>query len=270
MGKLDETIKNISYNQHEILYNIMQMHNGGKPFDCDPTYSIGNFYGDFKVKKSDGTEIPITILQPTYKFDVCPQVEGVEKIEPLGPIPLEDESVESVCQDLPFAVSIGKSMKQDPRHTEADYKKGSNIITNRFAGYYPRWSMYESYSHWLHEAFRILKPDGILVWKNQNVISGSVYLATEEYSWFEATRTGFYTLDKFILASRTRLISGKVKNQQHARNFTSSFWVFQKPGPKSKKIEDYYCWMEDSEEKQTLQKIMNAGQKPGFNGRKTT
>ena len=49
-----EVIKSIGYDQHEILYNIMQMHNGGKPFDCDMTYSIGNFYGKFNVKDSNG------------------------------------------------------------------------------------------------------------------------------------------------------------------------------------------------------------------------
>lgn len=262
MGKLDETIKNISYNQHEILYNIIQMHNGGKPFDCDPTYSIGNFYGDFKVKKSDGTEIPITIPQPTYKFDVCPQVEGVEKIEPLGPIPLETESVESVCVDLPFVISTPPRPESGPN---------SNIISRRFAYYYPKAAMFESYSHWLHEAYRILKPEGILVFKCQNTISGSQFLCTEEYSWFEATRIGFYTLDKFTIQAAARLISGKVKAQQHARNFTSTFWVFQKTGPKTKKITDYYGWMTDeTSDKEILMRIMNAGQKPGFDGRKQT
>lgn len=38
-----EVVKNISYNQHEILYQIMQMHNNGKPFECDMTYSKGCF-----------------------------------------------------------------------------------------------------------------------------------------------------------------------------------------------------------------------------------
>lgn len=29
-----KVIKSISYDQHQILYNIMQMHNNGRPFDC--------------------------------------------------------------------------------------------------------------------------------------------------------------------------------------------------------------------------------------------
>ena len=263
MNKLDETIKNISYNQHEILFNIMQMHNGGNPFECDPTYSIGNFYGDFKMKKSDGTEIPFTIPQPKYKFDVCPQAEGVEKIDPLGRLPLDDNSVSSINFDPPFCVSVGKSMKQDPRHTEVDDKPNRCIITNRFDGYYPRFDMYASYSHWLTEALRVLKPDGIMVFKCQATITGGLYAVTDCYTWFEATRIGFYTLDRFILLAKGRLI-GRMHKQEHARNFTSTFWVFQKPGRKSKKLEDYYRWMVDGEEKFTLQRIMNAGLKPDY------
>ena len=45
--EFDKVIKSISYNQHEILYNIMQLYNNGEPFDCDMTYSKGKFYGRF-------------------------------------------------------------------------------------------------------------------------------------------------------------------------------------------------------------------------------
>ena len=47
---------------------------------------------------------------------------------------------------------------------------------------------------------------------------------------------GFYVLDRFTLLAKARLISGKIKKQQHARNFSSVFWVFEKNG-KFKPIE---------------------------------
>ena len=37
-------IKNISYDQKEILWNIMQLYNQGRPFDCDMTASKLKFY----------------------------------------------------------------------------------------------------------------------------------------------------------------------------------------------------------------------------------
>ena len=39
----NDPIKSISYNNDEILENIIELHCPGG-FDLDPTYSIGNFY----------------------------------------------------------------------------------------------------------------------------------------------------------------------------------------------------------------------------------
>lgn len=74
-------IKNISFDQKEILYNIMQLHNDGKPFDCDITASTLKFY---EAKPNDKYNIP----EPQYLFDVYPQFERVGKITPFQRIPL--------------------------------------------------------------------------------------------------------------------------------------------------------------------------------------
>lgn len=220
-------IKSIGSDQHEMLYDIMQLHNGGKPFDADITYSIGNFYGDFK---------DFTIPPPKYKYDVDPQVEGVEKIEPLGPIPLEDESVDSLVCDLPFVISCGPSLELG--------KLSSNKITRRFSYYYPIAQLLESYKHWLEESYRVLKNEGILVWKCQSVITGSKFLNTPHYSRMIAEYLGFDILDEFVLTAKQRLISGKVKNQQHARSFHSFFIVFKKS---LKKKVTYFDFLNDEE-----------------------
>ena len=89
-------IKNISSNQFEILYNIMQLYNNGKPFECDMTYSSGKFYdrgGKFAIP------------QPSLKFDVMPQFDDVIQIEPWGKLPLEDNSLSSMVIDLPFIIA---------------------------------------------------------------------------------------------------------------------------------------------------------------------
>ena len=61
-------IKSIGYNQHSILKDIMDMHNEGKPFDADMTYSKGNFYGNFKRIRNDRTEEEFEIPRPKYTF----------------------------------------------------------------------------------------------------------------------------------------------------------------------------------------------------------
>ena len=227
MGEEKKTIKSISYNQKEIMYNIMQLHNSGQPFEADMTYSIGAFY---KQNAIDEYNIP----QPTYKFDVCPQLEEVVKIEPLGKLPLDDNSISSLVIDLPFVIS--------PRSCESvlNPKKGSCIISKRFSSYYPVQEMFESYDHWINEAYRVLKENGICVFKTQATISGGKSYMTPEYSWLCAQQCGFYTEDQFFLMAKSRIISGKVKTQMHARKYSSTFYVFKKV-PKNKSI-DYFKW----------------------------
>ena len=57
-------IKSISYDQTEIINNILKLHVPQHFIDCDCTYSKGNFY------KNTG------IQEPKYKFDIEP-MEGV-------------------------------------------------------------------------------------------------------------------------------------------------------------------------------------------------
>lgn len=236
MIQYNDIIKSISTSQHEILNNIQIMHNDGKPFECDITYSQGNFYGDFLITKDDGSKKNIRIDEPKFKFDVFPQFDDVVKIEPYGKIPLENESVESIVIDLPFVV-----FPQMAPSTKIDNGEKKNVAFKRFSSYYPAKEMFKSYSHWINEAFRILKEGGICVFKCQNTISGGVFYCTEEYSWMEAQKAGFYVLDRFTLIAKSRIISGKIKTQQHARNFTSTFWVFKKGG-KIKSV-DYYKFL---------------------------
>lgn len=225
------------------------MHNDGKPFDCDPTYSIGNFYGKFNITKVNGETIEIEIPAPKYKFDVCPQVEGVEKIEPLGKLPLEDNSIDSICIDLPFVISCGPSMNT-PNVDENGNKVKNNLISRRFASYYPVAELLKSYKHFLKESYRVLKEDGILVWKTQGTISGSKFLVSPYYSRLIAESIGFDSLDEFILLAKNRLVSGKINKQQHARSFHSYFLVFKKS---LKKKITYFDFMDDSEINETLE-----------------
>ena len=231
-------IKSVNYNQHAILRDILDLHCGGAAtFDCDITISKGNFYGKFKrtiqekqedgciIEKQEEFEIPL----PKYKFDVSPQIEGCEKLDPWGPIPLPDNSLDSICIDLPFVIS--------PMNCPSLQEENKNcLIARRFSGYYPRYQLFDSYEHWLQECYRVLKPGGILVWKSQATVSGSIQLMTPYYSCRVAEELGFYILDEFILVSKNRLISSKVVNQQHARKYHSYFHVFQKNNPKKDKI----------------------------------
>ena len=55
-------IKSISYDQSEIIKNILELHVVNRTIDCDPTFSYGNFY------KNTGINIP------KYIFDINPKI----------------------------------------------------------------------------------------------------------------------------------------------------------------------------------------------------
>ena len=213
-------IKNINTDQHRILADIMHLYNNDEGFELDPTYSKGNFYGDFKWINENGEKETYTIPQPKYKMDVYPLTEDVQKLEIMGDFPLEDESVKSVNIDLPFVISVGPSM--------GNGNKNSNITSNRFSAFYPVCNLVETYYHFLKEAYRVLKEDGILVWKCQRTITGGKTLNSPEMSWLFAESLGFDCVDAFYLEGKTRLISGKVKHQEHSRSYVSVFYVFKK------------------------------------------
>lgn len=232
-----DVVKSVSGNQHEILWNIMQLFNGGKPFDCDITYSVGGFYGEHKITNNDGEQIIVDIPQPKYKFDVYPQTADTVKIDAWGQIPLEDKSIDSIVVDLPFVITVGPSLQRQGQR--------DNIIARRFSGYYPARELYESYAHWIAESYRVLKDKGLCVFKTQATVSGGINHDIPRFSCMCAERESFVVDDQFVLTAKARLISGKIKRQMHARKFHSFFLIFRKW--KSKKYDkiNFYKLVDD-------------------------
>lgn len=232
-----DIIKSISYDQKEILNNIIKLHNHGEPFDCDMTYSKGMFY---KSAKNDTLVIP----EPKVKFDVCPLFDDVVQIEKDGKLPLEDSSISSIVVDLPFLIQPYNAPSKQPEN----YKKTNNLTSKRFSCYYPTSELYKSYYHWLSECYRVLKNDGIVVWKTQANVTGGKQVWSPEYSWLCAILNGFYCLDQFFVIAKNRMHSGKIKSQQHARKYTSTFYVFKKTSKPNTKL---FGWTTE-EEKNTI------------------
>ena len=231
----DNIIKNISVDQSEILWNIMQLYNDGKPFDCDMTASELKFYGNGRGKYN--------IPEPKILFDVFPQQEKIQKIEKWGNLPLEDGSIHSIVIDLPFVISPANSP------SAINPKKGSQLIASRFAAYYPVDNLYLSYYNWLRNAYRVLDDGGICVFKCQSMISGGIRHNVEEFSYMAAQKLGFKMIDKFTLEAKARLISNaKMKNgQKHSRSFTSQFLVFKKEAKTKSKEFNFFDLLERCE-----------------------
>jgi hypothetical protein len=195
-----EIIKSISQNQDEILRWIMTLY-CPDGFELDPTYSKGNFYKKIK--------------QPKHKFDLIPQTSDTKQAD-CRKLPLENSSINSIMFDPPFIVGI-------PTETAK-----TGIIGERFGRYKNMKELWEMYYDALKEFNRILKPNGILIFKCQDSVSeGKQWLSYIEIVNY-ALSLGFYPKDLFVLLARNRIIGKHHHKQQHARKFHSYFIVFIK------------------------------------------
>lgn len=198
-------IKSISFDQQEIINNILSLH-CPSGIDLDPTYSKGNFYKNGTVK------------EPKYKFDIAPQSSDVLESS-ADNLPLDNSSVHCIMFDPPFLATKGKSLSVD---------NGSNKINKRFGVFEDEISLHEFYNRALSEFYRLLDSNGILIFKCQDkVSSGKQYFShCMIMNW--AVEIGFYPKDLFVLLAKNRIVADWQKNQKHARKFHSYFWVFEK------------------------------------------
>lgn len=190
--------RSCSDNEKQIICWLMDLHNGGKPFDLDPTYSRGVFW--------------YNLPKPRYRFDLNPQTRGVAQADATR-LPLANESIGSLMFDPPFVV--GPSSKP-------------GIIRDRFACYPSVAALWEMYQAAIQEAHRVLKIGGIMVFKCQDIVSGGRQHLSHVFIISEAQALGFYVKDLFILVRANILWSPSIIKQQHARKTHSYFLVMVK------------------------------------------
>ena len=196
-------ISSIGYNEQEIIQNILSLHCGGGPIECDPTYSVGNFYKH-------------GLKEPMFRYDIDPQRDGVVGAS-VDSLPLENESVRVVMFDPPFLMN-GESKKKREDKT--------GLIGKRFTSFANWKELTEMYGGAMKELYRVLKNRGVLIFKCQDSVVGGKNYFSHVWIANRAVEIGFYPKDLLILLARSRMTDGR--KQQHARKFHSYFWVLEK------------------------------------------
>ncbi len=205
-------IKSICDNEQQIISGILDLHCKTE-IELDPTYSKGNFYKGWSYT-------------PRYKFDIKPQTPDTAQADAQS-LPIGSNTINTMMFDPPFLATTGASLEKED---------SSNKINKRFGVFPNEKELHTFYINCLNEFHRILKPEGILIFKCQDKVSSGKQYFSHVFVMNEAVKAGFYPKDLFILQAKNRIVADWQKaNQKHARKFHSYFWVFVK----SKKVIKY-------------------------------
>jgi hypothetical protein len=202
MSHSEIVIKSVSYDQQEILNNILKLHIPSGVYDCDMTYSKGNFW------KNGG------VPMPKLRFDKYPQVEGVLPLEDAEKI--DDSSLNSIVIDPPFLILAPQWLR-------------NSKVKARFDSFDTMEDAEKAYRYLLKLAWDKLKKKGILVFKTMDIRAENrnIWMSYNVQQW--AQEIGFSLIDTFILISPSKILN-RGMNQKVARKYHSYFFVFQKKG----------------------------------------
>jgi tetratricopeptide (TPR) repeat protein len=211
-GKETDDIQSFSYDQDELLEHILLLHVKANRYDCDLTYSKGNFYK--------------TIPKPIWRFDKFPKKN--KKGE--SPLPLDDVdkyveqgTLHSVVVDLPFIV------KKLPEGKEDTAK-----ITRRFDRFDSKEELVAANESIIATASRLLHDDGFLIMKTQDSNSSGNQIWTHTLVEQIAEKNGLLIKDLFLCINaddngEARFMAlDEMCVQRHARKVHTYFYVFKK------------------------------------------
>ena len=200
ISKPSAIIKTVSDSQDDILCNILRLYIRKDTFDCDLTYSVGNFYK--KIEK------------PEFKFDKYPQIEGVSPLHEAANI--LQGSLHSIVVDLPFIVN----------HNAKRNLKSK--LVDRFDYFQTVNDLYKANDYMIGLAHEKLANGGFLVIKTMDVCGPNGQVWVSNYVHNKAVKCGFTLEDIFILVARTKYLFTRGSKQRHARKYHSYFFVFKK------------------------------------------
>jgi tRNA G10 N-methylase Trm11 len=145
-------------------------------------------------------------------FDIAPRKPGVISAD-VRNLPLKNESINCTILDPPFMARTGPGATLKDRFGE--FKGTINDL----------WDFYEE---GMREIYRVLKPEGWLIFKYQNGVLAGVNNNTHVEICNRAKDIGFKWVDEFILLATHRMTHPKHKKQVHARKYHCFFTVFKK------------------------------------------
>lgn len=152
------------------------------------------------------------------------------------------------CRDLPYWKNSLDCVVLDPPYMEGLYRKSKSHMAGSgshkaFREHYsngeatngdgPKWhgAVLDMYFKAGKEAFRVLKPGGVLIVKCQDEVSANTQRLTHVEIINHYEELGFYAKDLFVLVRLNSPAISRLIKQVHARKNHSYFLVFVKGSP---------------------------------------
>lgn len=214
-------------NNGELFARILDLHVPTGATVADVTFGLGAFWRNVPAEK-------YTILAS----DIDLKPDGIPA-EWAGRV---QSGID--CRNLPYADASLDCVVLDPPYMEGLYRKSEGHLAGSgthasFRRAYssgkvteggPKWhdAVVDLYARAGREAYRVLRPNGILVVKCQDEVSANKQRLThiEIITGYESL--GFYTKDLFVVVRTNKAGVSRLKKQEHARKNHSYFIVFQK------------------------------------------
>ena len=132
------------------------------------------------------------------------------------------------CRDLPYEDASLDCVVLDPPYMEGLFRKHYSNGEATEDG--PKWheAVLDLYFKAGREAYRVLKPNGVLIVKCQDEVSANRQRLSHVEIINEYESQGFYTKDLFVVMRTNQPGVSRLKKQVHARKNHSYFIVFVK------------------------------------------
>lgn len=189
-------------NEQTLINALLNIHNNGNDIELDPMYNKGMFYKN-------------TINKPRLRFDLNASINNYDALDgDATNLPLENNSISTMILDPPFMFGTHGQTK-------------NNVINKRYTMFDTFEELETCYKGILREANRVLKKNGLLIFKCQDYTdSKTVMTHCLVYNW--ATELGFYAKDIAILNLPINKIYNGNLTQRHLRKTHCYFYVFVK------------------------------------------
>jgi 16S rRNA G966 N2-methylase RsmD len=204
----------------DIFPKILSLHVPEGSRIADVTYGNGVFWRNVDISK--------------YELISSDIATGID----CRNLPYQDENFDVLVLDPPYMEGL---LRNNQEH------KAGNGVFSAFREYYsngnetsdgPKWhaAVTDLYFKAGAEAYRVLKPNGVMIVKCQDEVSANRQWLTHVEIINHYVQMGFYTKDLFVVVRTNKAGISRLIKQKHARKNHSYFLVFVKVPPKRKPI----------------------------------